>query len=90
MQEIVAQQPEVAWAVSCMTLYDQLELMLKLLKCEGNTYLDDEPDEPLALNVVRLRLRRLASDDSGSAASRLALVQAAPGATFAFGPASMA
>jgi hypothetical protein len=58
MQRIVAQQPEVAWAVSYMTLYDQLELMLELLTCDGNTYLDEEPDEPLALNVVRFRVRR--------------------------------
>ena len=58
MQRIVAQQPDVAWAVSCMPLYDQLELMLELLTCDGNTYLDEEPDEPLALNVVRFRVRR--------------------------------
>jgi hypothetical protein len=58
MQRIVVQQPEVAWAVSCMTLYDQLELMLELLKSNGNTYLDEEPDEPRAVNVVRFRVRR--------------------------------
>jgi hypothetical protein len=58
MQSIVAQRPEVAWAVSCMPLYDQLELMLELLTCDGNTYLDEEPDEPLASNVVRFRLRQ--------------------------------
>jgi hypothetical protein len=58
MQRIVAQQPDVAWAMSYMTLYDQLELMLELLTCDGNTYLDEEPDEPLASNVVRFRLRQ--------------------------------
>jgi hypothetical protein len=58
MQSIVAQRPEVAWAVSCMPLYDQLELMLELLKCDGTTYLDEEPDEPRALNFVRFRVRR--------------------------------
>jgi hypothetical protein len=29
-----------------------------LLTCDGNTYLDEEPDEPLASNVVRFRLRQ--------------------------------
>jgi hypothetical protein len=58
MQRIVAEQPELAWAVSCMTLYDQLALMLELLKCDGAIYLDEEPDEPRGLNVVRFRVRR--------------------------------
>ena len=57
MQRIVAEQPEVAWAVSYMTLSDQLELMLELVTRDGNTYLDEEPDEPLALNVERFQLR---------------------------------
>ena len=54
----MARQPEVAWAVSCMPLYDQFELMLELLKCDGATYLDEEPDEPRAVNLVRFRVRR--------------------------------
>jgi len=44
--------------VSCMPLYDQLDLTLELLLKVGNTYLDEEPDEPLPSNVIRFRVRR--------------------------------
>ena len=58
MQQMVARQPALAWAVSCMPLYDQLDLTLELLHKVGNTYLDEEPNEPLPSNVIRFRVRR--------------------------------
>jgi hypothetical protein len=58
MQQMVAQQPTLARAVSYMTLYDQLDLTLELLHMGGNTYLDEEPAEPLPSNVIRFRARR--------------------------------
>jgi hypothetical protein len=57
MQQMVAQQPTLAWAVSCMTLYDQLDLTLELLCHHDNSYLD-EPAKPWPPNVIRLRVRR--------------------------------
>jgi len=58
MQQLVAQQPALARAVSYMTLYDQLDLTLGLLHVGANTYLDEEPGEPLPSNVIRFRTRR--------------------------------
>ena len=58
MQQMVAQQPALAWAVSYMPLYDQLDLTLELLHMDGNTYLDEDPDEPWPSNVIRFRVRR--------------------------------
>jgi len=58
MQRIVAQQPDVAWAVGYMPLYDQLELTHELLDRYGDSYLDEEPNEPSRLNVIRFRVRR--------------------------------
>ena len=58
MQHMVAQEPALTWAVSCMPLYDQLDLTLELLHTDVNTYLDEEPDEPMPLNVIRFRVRR--------------------------------
>ena len=58
MQHMVAQEPALAWVVSCMPLYDQLDLTLELLLKVGNTYLDEEPGEPLPSNVTRFRVRR--------------------------------
>jgi hypothetical protein len=57
MQEMVAQQPALAWAVSCMTLYDQLDLSLELLGPHDNGLLD-EPAEHRPPNVIRFRVRR--------------------------------
>jgi hypothetical protein len=57
MQQMVAQQPALAWAVSCMTLYDQLDLSLELLGHHDNSYLD-EPAEPWPPNVIPFRVRR--------------------------------
>ena len=55
MQDVVEHQPAIAYAVHCLTLFDQLELTLELLKQ------DDWPDfdtpEPLPPNVVRFRPR---------------------------------
>jgi hypothetical protein len=58
MQHMVAQQPALAWAVSYMTLLDQLDLTLELLHTGGNTYLDEEPAEPWPPDVIRFRVRR--------------------------------
>jgi hypothetical protein len=58
MQQMVAEQPALAWAVSCMPLYDQLDLTLELLHTDGNTYLDEGPNEPWPSNVIRFRVRR--------------------------------
>ena len=58
MQRMVSHDPALAWAVSFMHLCDQLDLTLELLDQVGNTYLDDEPGEPLPPNVIRFRLRR--------------------------------
>jgi hypothetical protein len=58
MQQMAAQQPALAWAVSWMTLYDQLDLTLELLHMDGNTYLDEDPAEPWPPNVIRFRVRR--------------------------------
>ena len=58
MQQMVAHEPALAWAVSWMPLYDQLDLNLKLLHKVRNTYLDEEPGEPLPSNVIRFRVGR--------------------------------
>jgi hypothetical protein len=58
MQQIVAQQPALARAVSYMTLYDQLDLTLELLNMGGDTHLDEDPVEPWPSNVIRFRARR--------------------------------
>ncbi len=58
MQQMVAHEPALARVVSCMPLYDQLDLTLELLLKVGNTYLDEEPGEPLPSNVIRFRVRR--------------------------------
>ena len=55
MQDVVAHQPAIAYAVECLPLYDQLELTLELLNQ------DDWPDfataAPLPPNVIRFRPR---------------------------------
>ena len=58
MQHMVAQKPALAWVVSCMPLYDQLDLTLELLQTDGSTYLDEDPSESSPSNVIRFRLRR--------------------------------
>ena len=58
MHHMVAQEPALAWVVSCMPLYDQLDLTLELLHMGGNTYLDEDPAEPRPSNVIRFRTRR--------------------------------
>ena len=58
MQQLVAQQPALARAVSYMTLYDQLDLTLDLLHMGADTYLDEDPVEPWPSNVIRFRARR--------------------------------
>ena len=58
MQHMVAQEPALAWVVSCMPLYDQLDLTSELLQTDGSTYLDEDPSESSPSNVIRFRLRR--------------------------------
>ena len=58
MHHMVAQEPALAWVVSCMPLYDQLDLTLELLQTGGSTYLDEDPSESSPSNVIRFRLRR--------------------------------
>jgi hypothetical protein len=55
---MVAHEPTLAWIVSCMPLYDQLDLTLELLQTDGSTYLDEDPSEPSPSNVIRFRVRR--------------------------------
>ena len=52
MQHVVWTQPEIAYAVHCLPLLDQLELTVELLT-------DVQPHEPeLPPNVIRFRPRR--------------------------------
>jgi len=55
---MVAQEPALAWVVSCMPLYDQLDLTLELLQTDASTYLDEDPSEPSPSNLISFRLRR--------------------------------
>jgi hypothetical protein len=55
MQDVVEHQPAIAYAVQCLTLLDQLELTLELLKQDD--WPDFETPEPLPPNVVRFRPR---------------------------------
>jgi hypothetical protein len=61
MQQMVAHEPALAWAVSWMPLYDQLDLTLELLRKVGVTYLEEEPGEPLPSNVIPFEYGGLAS-----------------------------
>ena len=58
MHHMVAQEPALAWVVSCTPLYDQLDLTLELLQTDGSTYLDEDRSESSPSNVIRFRLRR--------------------------------
>jgi hypothetical protein len=53
IQDVVQHRPAIAYAVHCLTLFDQLELTLGLLK-QDNWPEFDTP-EPLPPNVVRFR-----------------------------------
>jgi len=55
MQNVVTQQPAIAYAVHCLPLYDQLELTLELLR--QATWPDFEQSEDLPPNVIRFRPR---------------------------------
>jgi hypothetical protein len=55
MHDVVEHQPAIAHVVQCLTLFDQLELTLELLK-QGD-WRDFDTPEPLAPNVVRFRPR---------------------------------
>jgi hypothetical protein len=51
MQEVVGRRPEIALAVRCLSLLDQLELTLELLADE------QKPDSELPPNVICFRPR---------------------------------
>ena len=51
MKEVVGTRPEIALAVRCLSLLDQLELTLELLADE------QKADSELPPNVIRLRPR---------------------------------
>jgi hypothetical protein len=50
MNDVVEHQPSIAYAIHCLTLFDQLELTLELLKQVD--WPDFDPPELLPLNVV--------------------------------------
>jgi hypothetical protein len=54
MQQVMCTQPEVAHAVRCLSLVDQLELTLELL----NEWQESEPELPS--NVIPFRPRQSA------------------------------
>jgi hypothetical protein len=54
MQTVVADQPAVARAVRCLSLYDQLELTLQLL---GEEWPATESRESMPANVIPFRRR---------------------------------
>jgi hypothetical protein len=56
MQQVVAQQPRVAYAMQWLPIYDQLELTLELLA--QTDWPDLDQPEPLPPNVVRFRPRQ--------------------------------
>jgi hypothetical protein len=56
MQQVVASQPAIARAVRCLSLYDQLDLTLELLRqCDWPEF---EQREDLPPNVIPFRRRR--------------------------------
>jgi hypothetical protein len=55
MQEVVAHQPAVANAVRCLSLYDQLQLTLQLLREE---WPEADSPETLPANVIPFRPRQ--------------------------------
>jgi hypothetical protein len=56
MEQVVAKQPAIAHAVCCLPLYDQLELMLELLR--QREWPDFAEPGPLPANVIRFRPRK--------------------------------
>jgi hypothetical protein len=55
MQDVVEHQPVIAYAVQCLTLFDQLELTVELLKQVD--WPDFDTPEQLPPNVIRFRPR---------------------------------
>jgi len=53
MQNVVAQQPAIAYAVRSLPLYDQIELTLELLRQDD--WPDFEKPQDLPPNVIRFR-----------------------------------
>ena len=58
MRNVVAEQPAIAHAVRCLSLFDVLELQLELLR-QPDWPDFEQPEPPLPPNVIRFRpLRR--------------------------------
>jgi hypothetical protein len=57
MQNVIAEQPNIAHAVRCLSLYDLLELQLELLHQPGWPDLVFQEPERLPANVIRFRPR---------------------------------
>jgi hypothetical protein len=55
MQTVIAREPDIAYAVHCLSIYDQLDLTLELLRQEE--WPEFEEPETLPPNVVRFRPR---------------------------------
>jgi hypothetical protein len=55
MQQVIVDRPAIAHAVYCLPLYDQLELMLALLRQPD--WPDFDEPEPLPPNVIPFRPR---------------------------------
>ena len=53
MRDVVRREPAVAHAVRCLSLRDQLELTLELLRQDD--WCDDEQTETLSPNVIPFR-----------------------------------
>src|SRR4051812_4977029 len=69
MRRVMCTRPDVAYAVRCLSLLDQLDLTLEVL----NGWRDTEPERPS--NVIPFRPRR-ARSDSELAARHPAVLQA--------------
>jgi len=55
MRDVVRREPAVAHAVRCLSLRDQLELTLELLRQDD--WCDDDPTDSLPPNVIPFRPR---------------------------------
>jgi hypothetical protein len=55
MQDVVEAQPDIARAVRCLSLYDQLDLTLELL--QQDYWPEFHEPEDLPTNVIRFRRR---------------------------------
>jgi hypothetical protein len=64
MQDVIEHQPQIAYAVQCLTLLDQLELTIDLLK-QGD-WPDFDAPEALPPHVIPFRHRAWKPPQPGS------------------------